>query len=72
MYSESENFVNGSVGKKEVPQIEGGDKLATETQMATINALIDEGQMEKVDKKITKQEAANLIKELSQQKGKKK
>lgn len=49
-------------------QIEGGDKTATEAQLVTLNSLDPETLWE--EKNMTRQEAADLIRQLSQQKAK--
>lgn len=50
-------------------EIEGGDKPATEAQLKTIEAL-GGGDRGSINDKLTKQEAAEKIKELAQKKGK--
>jgi hypothetical protein len=53
-------------GKK--VEIENGDKPASKEQIATINSLIPSSGVKGYPENITKQEASNLIKELSEKK----
>ncbi len=69
VYDEAERWDNGNGNGEPLKAVEGGDRPASETQLATIGSLSSE----KYDTKtMTKQEAVDLIKELSKKKGKKK